>query len=152
MRRVGAFVGLTLLGGIVGGIGAAVSIAALAALFWGPFFKELLAWGIRTHDVGAAMFAYISLGFVGLMSLVATAVSLLCIVFLRNENVRRAVVYALNAVPGVVVAVTINPHIVGRGPNPHPVWSYPLSEVAIMCVGLIWARWLLRRAPRSMRL
>jgi len=150
VRRIGSLVGLTLLGGIVCGIAAWASIVLLEMIFWGPWSKELGARNIHAHDVGAAFLAPLALCFVGVMSIATTAASLLAIVFVRNIWFRRTFVYAVNALPAIVTALLINPHVIGRGSVPHPVWSYPLAEVAILAIGLGWAFFLQRRAARIM--
>ena len=148
MRRIGALVGLILLGGIVCGAAAAASIVLLWAAFWGPFFAQLLDRSIRVHDVGAALLAYYALGFVGAMSFATTAISLLAILFVRHAGLRRAVHLYRQRGAGHRDGRAGQSAPDGRGADPHPVWSYPLAEVAILLIGFGWAWWLQRSAPR----
>ena|SRR5215216_3543754 len=139
------YLGRALLLAILGGIATYFSWMLLAALIWMPYWHQLAHYGMYFHDVEGAFLVFFGSIVLGIIFLaVGSAVS-----YVEARRIRHVqpslhaawLVLAFAVLPALVTFFLIS------GPIPR-VWRFPLSETAVLMVGLalacawtIWRRW-----------
>ena len=125
-------------GGLATGIATFVGWGILASLVSQISPRQLNNLGLYFDDVG---FAYImALGpiFVGGMFVVTTTIGLLVFLFAGLGRVLVIVVVFLNLLPGAIIFLMLNilpgTNIVAEG-----MWKYPLTEVVVASIGVVWS-------------
>lgn len=142
MYRAAPYVLLSLVGAVAAAIVTFVGWYLLAAWLWLPHWRELATWRMYVHDVEATYLVAFSAPFVGALFFGSTLLSVAAIQRTANKP---GLVYLINSLPGIVVFLRLNPHIlsnaaIGGG------WRYPFAECVVLAFGLCWSLALQRLA------
>lgn len=139
-------IALVFLGGIVTGLATFLGWMAAASWLWLPFWKELRARGMYTHDIGAGyLVAFGPIGVGGLFVL-TTVICFAVFVYSSRSKWCSLLILIVNLVPAVFVFLFLN-YNAQRGFSVD--WQYPLAETIVLLVGISWGfallailRWL----------
>lgn len=110
--------------------------------------RQLNEFGLYFDDVGFSYVAALGPFFVGGIFVVTTTIGLLVFLFAGPGRVWRTVVVLLNLLPGAAVFLVLNilpgANLVAAG-----MWKYPLTEVAVALIGVVWSIVFMRALLRA---